>query len=241
MFFQFSLLKNQQFLFFKQAPLFSYLCAIAQCNQLMNIKKLIPELVSNIINTGFDTSPKTIQGLSIPKIKSGADLFMIGPKDSGKTTALIIGIIQQLKTPIEEAPRAIIMASTRDKAHEIEKQFKILSKGTNLRYFTAFDQGILQYQKDMIYEGLDVLIVTPKRLSQLLNVMGVPMVKIKILAIDDTDTITLNNYGKIIYRVTDTIENAQFILAADKWKEDFDRISDRIMKNPQIVKIDEEK
>ena len=45
----------------------------------------------------------------------------------------------------------------------ISKQFEILARRTDLRVFTVFDQGLIQYQKNMIYEGLDVLIGTPKR------------------------------------------------------------------------------
>ena len=111
----------------------------------MKLKKLLPELVSGIIDAGFDKAPKPIQTLSMPKIKSGADIYCIAPKDSGKTTAIVMGVIQQLKEEFEEAPRAIIITSTKEEAFAIEEQFEILGKRTNLRTFVAFDQGILQY------------------------------------------------------------------------------------------------
>jgi len=41
----------------------------------------------------FDKDQKNIQTKSIPQIKSGADLFIVSPKDSGKSTAVVIGII----------------------------------------------------------------------------------------------------------------------------------------------------
>ena len=107
----------------------------------MNLKKLIPELVSGLIDEGFDKNPKKIQTKSIPQIKSGADLFIVAPVGSGKSTAIVIGVIQQLKKAYEEAPRAIIMAATKEKAFEFEAQFEMLGKHTNLRTFTAFDQG----------------------------------------------------------------------------------------------------
>ena len=70
----------------------------------MKLKKLIPQLASNIIDLSFDTEPREVQNQSIPKIKSGADIFAIAPEKAGKSTALLIGIIQQLKEPFEEAP-----------------------------------------------------------------------------------------------------------------------------------------
>ncbi|NOQ25880.1 MAG: DEAD/DEAH box helicase [Bacteroidales bacterium] len=201
----------------------------------MNLKKLIPELVSGLNDAGFDKNPKKIQSTSIPQIKSGADLFIISPEGSGKSTAIVIGIIQQLKEAFEEAPRAIIVAATKEKALEIEAQFEIIGKHTNLRTFTAFDQGIIQYQKDMIYEGLDVLIGTPKRLNELEKITGIPLSKIKMFVVDDAESFTLDRYA-MIYRIADSINKSQFIMVANSWSKKFAKLSERIMKNPKIIK-----
>lgn len=201
----------------------------------MNLKKLIPELVSGLIDAGFDKNPKKIQTASIPQIKSGADLFIISPKGSGKSTAVVIGIIQQLKEAFEEAPRAIIIAATKEKAYELEAQFEIIGKHTNLRTFTVFDNGIIQYQKDMIYEGLDVLIGTPKRLNELVKITGIPLTKIKMFVLDDVEAFKPDKYA-MIYGVADSINKLQFIMLANSWNKNFTKLSERIMKNPKIIK-----
>jgi len=201
----------------------------------MNLKKLIPELVSGLNDAGFDNNPKKIQTSSIPQIKSGADLFIVSPEGSGKSTAIVIGVIQQLKELFEEAPRAIIMAATKEKAFELEAQFEILAKHTNLRIFTVFDQGKIQYQKDVIYEGLDVLIGTPKRLNELLKINGIRLNEIKMFVVDDADSYSLDKYA-MIYQIADSIEKSQFIMTANSWNKNFTKLSERIMKNPRIVK-----
>lgn len=206
----------------------------------MNLKKLTPELASGIINAGFNQEPKEIQNLSIPKFKSGADLLFISPEGSGKSTALVIGTIQQLKRPFEEAPRAIIITSTKEKAFEMEEQFSLLGKQSKLRTFVAFDKGIIQYQKDEIYDGLDVLICTPKRLSELININGVPMTKINLIIMDDADTLITNRYHAVIYRIGDGVKKAQMVISANKWHNKFEDLSDRILKNPIIIECGQE-
>lgn len=206
----------------------------------MNLKKLTPELASGIINAGFNQKSKEIQDLSIPKFKSGADLFFISPGGSGKSTALVIGTIQQLKRPFEEAPRAIIITSTKEKAFEMEEQFSLLGKQSKLRTFVAFDKGIIQYQKDEIYDGLDVLICTPKRLSELININGVPMTKINLIIMDDADTLITNRYHAVIYRIGDGVKKAQMVISANKWHNKFEDLSDRILKNPIIIECGQE-
>ncbi len=205
----------------------------------MKLKKLIPQLASAIQNNNLHLSPKTIQTLSIPKIKSGADLFCISPEKSGKSTAIVIGVIQQLKEAFEEAPRAIIITSSKEEAFQLEEQFEILGKETNLRTFVAFDQGILQYQKDEIYDGLDILICTPKRLTELLNINGVPLTQVKILAVDNAEKVIISSHHAIIYRIADGLKKLQNIFFATKWHRNFDTIEERIMKNPLILESED--
>ncbi len=205
----------------------------------MKLKKLLPELASGIINAGYDKEPRTIQSLGIPKIKSGADLFLIAPEGAGKTTTLAIGILQQLKMKVEEAPRAIVVTSTKEKAYAFEELLGTLGKELDLTTFIVFDQGILQYQKDMIYEGLDVLIGTPKRLAELLNSMGIPMGDVRMIAFDDANTLSISDYAKYVYRFADTAEKAQLIISADYWSQDFERIEERVMKQYEVIEVEE--
>ncbi|MCU4162864.1 DEAD/DEAH box helicase [Carboxylicivirga caseinilyticus] len=204
----------------------------------MKLKKLIPELVSNIINLGLDKEPREIQSLAIPKIKSGADLFLIAPEKSGKTTALLIGLIQQLKEPFEEAPRAIVIVSSKEKAFEAEEQFQKLAKGLELRSFVAFDHGLLQYQKDEIYDGLDVLFVTTKRLQELVNINGIPLTKVKLIMVDDAIDFFKNSSHSILYRIVDGIKNTQLVVSSDSWYFKFDDMEERIMKNPMLIEVE---
>ena len=202
----------------------------------MKLKKLTTELAQGITEAGFDTDPKDVQSTGIPKIKSGADLFIISPEKSGKSTTIAIGVIQLLKTAFEEAPRALIMVANKEKAFEMEESIQLLGKHTDLRSFVVFDQGVIQYQKDMIYEGIDILIGTPKRLVELMNISGFPMTRIKSFIVDDADTLVQQGANHAIMRIGDSIPKSQLIIISERWNSKFDSLSERIMKNPQIIK-----
>lgn len=203
----------------------------------MNLKKLIPALVTGLQDAGFAENPTKIQSLSVPQIKSGADLYVIAPEGSGRTTAIATGVIQRLKDEFEVAPRAIVMVSSKEKAFELEEQFETLAKHTDLRVFTVFDQGIIQYQRDIIYEGIDILIGTPKRLNELIKVNGVRLTQIKMLVVDDVDDLRLDKYA-LIYHLAECIEKSQFIMVSKLWNKNFEKFNERFMKNPKVLKAD---
>ncbi|QZE13182.1 DEAD/DEAH box helicase [Halosquirtibacter laminarini] len=203
----------------------------------MKLKKLIPELVDNIISMGYDQAPKEIEGLAMSVIKSGADALIQAESEAGKSTALVMGAIQRLKKPVEEAPRAIIVAATKEKAFELQASFLSLSKRTGLRVFTAFDQGILQYQKDMVYEGLDLLIVTPRRLMELISCTGIPMTKIQTIYVDDFDQMDKSIEIPVLYHLEDMLEKVQYIVTYTNWHESLDIFEERVLKGPRMVTI----
>jgi superfamily II DNA/RNA helicase len=202
----------------------------------MKLKKLIPELVQGIVDAGYDTNPLEIESACIPKIKSGADLLVFAPEGSGKSTTIVISIIQQLKKAFEEAPRAIVLVETREKAFELEEQFKLLGAHTNLRTFVVFEKGSMEYQKNMIYEGLDILIGTPRRINELLTITGIPTSNLKILAVDDAETIFPSNYHTLLYRFEERTKKLQYVVFANKWHEKFDDLGERVLKNPFTIK-----
>ncbi|WP_372772387.1 DEAD/DEAH box helicase [Mangrovibacterium sp.] len=206
----------------------------------MKLKKLVPGLAEAIIEAGFDQEPKEIERVAVPKIMSGGDLIVVSPEGTGKSTALVIGIIQQLKKAVEEAPRAVIMVETKEKAYEMEEQFKLLGKNTDLRTFVVFDKGILQYQKDMIYEGLDILIGTPKRIDELVSATGIPMSKMKILAVDDAELFFIPKYQPVIYRLAYLLPKSQIIVLANRWHEGIGDLEERALKNPSVVDLMDE-
>ena len=201
----------------------------------MNLKKIIPELVTAIEEAGLHKSPREIQKVAVSKIKSGGDLFLIGSDGAGKSTSIVIGVIQQLKAAFEDAPRAVVITSTKEKAYEIEAQFVALGKYTDLRTFVVFDKGILQYQKDVIFEGLDVVIGTPKRINELIKANGIPFAKMKMIAIDEADSFMIVDYATL-YGIADSSPKSQFIIAGKVWDKKFDNLSERVMKNPRVIK-----
>lgn len=201
----------------------------------MKLKKLLPELVTGIKENGFDENPKAIQTASIPQIKSGSDLFVFGEEGAGKSTAMVIGVIQQLKAAFEDAPRAMIITTSKEKSYELEELFKKLGRYTDLRVLTVFDNGVIKFQKDLIFDGIDVLIGTPVQITEIIKKGGIPFAAMKMFIVDDAHEFRLEKFP-LIHITADKAPKAQFIITADGWHKKFEKLSEEIMRNPKIIK-----
>ena len=100
----------------------------------MSFKKLHPLLKESLENAGFETS-NTFQKKVLPTLKGGADTYVIAPKGSGKTTALIIAIIHKLKAEaFEDSPRAIVIVKDKADALVLMEEFDRFTKNTRKAY-----------------------------------------------------------------------------------------------------------
>ncbi|MBT8319827.1 MAG: DEAD/DEAH box helicase, partial [Gramella sp.] len=131
----------------------------------MSFKKLTPPLKEALNRLGYEM-PTAFQKKILPKIKSGADLYGLAPEGSGKTTAMIISVIQKLNAEaFEDSPRALIYVKDKASALELEQKFLEFTREMDLRIYCAYDEQNIDDQKDKIYYGVDIVIATPKRLG----------------------------------------------------------------------------
>jgi len=218
------------------------LCAGSQegrsnLNYSMSFKKLNPVLKSTLLDLGVETA-NTFQKKALPKIKSGADLYLLAPKGSGKTTALIISVIQQLNAEaFEDSPRAIIFVKDKEAALKLEEKFKNFTVDTDLRVYSAYDEQNIDDQKDAIYYGVDIVIATPQRLSKLFSMTGIHLGQLKMFIIEDAEFISRGGHLNHILRIPLSISKCQYLVFGETMEPKMERLQDQFMDRAQIIKI----
>lgn len=201
----------------------------------MSFKKLIEPLKDTIKSKGFG-EPLELQKKILSKIKGGASLFVIAPKDSGKTSSLLISVIQKLKYAFEDAPRALIFVKDKQAALDLELEFNVYKKGTDLRVYCAYDEHNIDTQRDEIYNGVDIVIATPKRLNKIFFLNGINLNKLQICIVDDADFLFRNNNFAEVTRTPESIGKCQYLIFSDKFDARFERWQESFMYNAQVIK-----
>ncbi|PKQ65206.1 hypothetical protein BZG02_04770 [Labilibaculum filiforme] len=200
----------------------------------MFLKKLDPQLLEAIEEYGFET-PTEVQKACISKIKSGVDLFVKAPDNSGKTHTIIISLIQQLKAEFEDVPRAIVVVSDREKAIQLKEQFLALSHNTSLRIFSEGDAGNLHTLRDKVYAGSDIVIATARKFNELYSFSGINLSNLKMVAIDDADLIIKEQIVSDINRLSDNLPKSQRIIFSTKITNKMDDYMENYMNSPMVL------
>jgi superfamily II DNA/RNA helicase len=205
----------------------------------MFTEKLDIQLLESLEENGLTESTE-LQHLCIPKIKSGRDLVCIADDESGKTTTIVISVLQKLKAALDDNPRAVIVVPNIESANKIKEEFNRLGMYTELRIHTACEDGKIVNQKEEIYLGSDVVIGTPKRLNQIYSLYALNLNVVKIFAIDDADHVIKNiNYSQID-RLAESIPKAQKVVFSSGLNDWITRFADEFMNVQEIIEFEGE-
>jgi len=205
----------------------------------MKLKKINPVLQEGLIESGL-TEANELQQETFSTIKSGADAIISSSEGSGKSTTIVMNVIQQLVREGEESPRALIFVEDKAKVLEMEALFEKLGKFTNLRVYGVHEKGDMDYDKNYISAGIDVLIGTPIKLSDMFTTAGYNVNRLKMFIIDDADSILKVRHETKIMRISNSIAKTQRIIFTDKITERIEILADKMLLEPFVFDFDEE-
>jgi len=205
----------------------------------MKLKKINEKLQDALIENGL-TEANALQLETFSTIKSGADCVIISPKGSGKTTTIVLNVIQQLAGQTEESPRALIIVEDKAKVLEMVELFEKYGKYTNLEVYGVNEKGDMDYDKNYISTGIDVLIGTPTKLNDMFSTAGYNVNRLKMLILDDADPILKLRHETKIMRISGSIAKTQRLIFAEILTERVEILADKMLVEPYLFDMDEE-
>ncbi|HEY0333056.1 MAG TPA: ATP-dependent RNA helicase RhlB [Stenotrophomonas sp.] len=130
---------------------------------------LHPALLAGLDGAGF-TRCTPIQALALPVALTGRDVAGQAQTGTGKTLAFLVTVINRLlirpaladRKP--EDPRALILAPTRELAIQIHKDAVKFGADLGLRFALVYGGVDYDKQRELLQQGVDVIIATPGRL-----------------------------------------------------------------------------
>jgi len=203
------------------------------------LKKILPQLHQSLLESGI-SEPNELQRETWTAIKSGVDCAVVAGEGYGKSTVIAMHAVQRLQKPEGESTRALIIVENKEKLEPMVALIKQLAGDTGLRVYGVHEKGDIDFDKNHISLGLDILVGTPTKINTLFSSAGFNATTIRFFAVDDADFIFRNREDSIILRLLTSIERTQKIFMASAATEKFEIMVDKTMEEPLFFDFTEE-
>jgi ATP-dependent RNA helicase RhlB len=153
----------------------------------------LPDAVLRGIRAAGFTTCTPIQEETLPIALRGRDVAGQAQTGTGKTAAFLVAIFARLLREPDRrrkgvaAPRALIVAPTRELAVQIHKDACLLGQDTGLDLQVVYGGVDYHKQRETLREGVDVLVGTPGRLIDYYKQGVYELSAVEALVIDEAD------------------------------------------------------
>ncbi|MEY4477099.1 MAG: hypothetical protein RJA31_603, partial [Actinomycetota bacterium] len=191
------------------------------------------------------TAPFPIQAATIPDVLAGRHVLGRGRTGSGKTIAFGAPLVEKLmengggkRRTQGRAPRALILAPTRELAQQINRTVMPVAKAVGL-FTTTIVGGVPQGSQVMsLRRGVDILIATPGRLEDLERQGYVDLSNITITVLDEADHMCDLGFLEPVQRILRATDpEGQRLLFSATLDKGVAAIIDEFLENPAIHEV----
>ncbi|HVC02975.1 MAG TPA: DEAD/DEAH box helicase [Steroidobacteraceae bacterium] len=202
---------------------------------------LMPELLRAVADKGYDV-PTPIQAQAIPAVLAGRDVLAGAQTGTGKTAGFVLPVLQRLAAQGaasgQRAPRALVLAPTRELAAQVAESARDYGKHLRLRTFQVFGGVNINPQITALRAGCDILVATPGRLLDLAQQRAVDLSKIEVLILDEADRMLDMGFIPDIRRIIKLLPGRrQNLLFSATYSDDIRGLAERLLRDPLSIQV----
>ncbi len=198
-------------------------------------------LLRAVEQEGYAT-PSPIQEQAIPHLLAGKDVLGCAQTGTGKTAAFALPILNALlaspNTRRGRAPRALVLAPTRELAAQVGAVFTAFGKNAGLRTTTIFGGVGQAPQVAALRGGIDVLVATPGRLVDLANQKHIDLRSVEHFVLDEADHMLdlgfIHDVRNIIARIP---EKRQTLLFSATMPKEIAALAGTVLRDPVKIAV----
>jgi ATP-dependent RNA helicase RhlE len=199
--------------------------------------QLNKQLLSAIADLGY-TSPSPIQEQAIPVILQGHDVLGIAQTGTGKTAAYLLPLLMKIKYAQGQHIRCLILAPTRELAVQIDAAISDVGKYTDLRHKAIYGGTGTKTQIEALKNGLDILVATPGRFTDLYLKGEIVTKSIQFMVMDEADKMMDMGFMPQIRKILEVIpRKRKNLLFSATFPEKVERLSQEFLESPVRIEV----
>ncbi|VDM95872.1 unnamed protein product [Thelazia callipaeda] len=188
-----------------------------------------PPIITEMLYAHFQR-PTVIQSISWPIALSGRDMVSIAKTGSGKTLAFILpAIVHTASQPPrghQKSPSVLVLLPTRELAQQVEEVAKDYCRATSLSITCLFGGAPKAAQARDLERGVDIIIATPGRLMDFLELGKTDLRRCTYLVLDEADRMLDMGFEPQIRKVVSQIRpDRQTLMFSATWPKDVRKLA----------------
>lgn len=202
----------------------------------------VPARLNDVLAANGIDVPTPIQSATVPDALAGRDVLGRGRTGSGKTLAFALPVVARLTggpRARRGAPRALILAPTRELAGQIDTALAPLAKAARLTSRTVFGGVGQGPQVSALAGGVDIVVACPGRLEDLIKQGHCSLAHVEVTVLDEADHMADLGFLPVVRRLLSlTPADSQRMLFSATLDNAVDALVKQFLKNPAVHQAD---
>ncbi|KAK4482090.1 hypothetical protein RD792_011558, partial [Penstemon davidsonii] len=199
------------------------------------------ELLREMQQAGF-SAPTPIQAQSWPIAIQGRDIVAIAKTGSGKTLGYLVPSFILMKQRRNHNPRlgptVLVLSPTRELATQIQDEAVKFGKSSRISCTCLYGGAPKGPQLRDLDRGVDIVVATPGRLNDILEMKRVSLHQVSYLVLDEADRMLDMGFEPQIRKIVKEVPSRrQTLMYTATWPKEVRRIAADLLVNPVQVNI----
>ncbi|KAJ6826178.1 DEAD-box ATP-dependent RNA helicase 14-like [Iris pallida] len=198
------------------------------------------EILKEVHRAGFSV-PTPIQAQSWPIALKGRDVVAIAKTGSGKTLGYLIpGFIhlKRLRNSPRAGPTVLVLAPTRELATQILDEAEKFGRSSEISCTCVYGGAPKPPQLRALDRGVDVVVATPGRLNDILEMRRISLRQVSYLVLDEADRMLDMGFEPQIRKIVKEIPHRrQTLMYTATWPKEVRKIAADLLARPLQVNI----
>ena len=202
----------------------------------------VPARLKDVLTGLSIETPTPIQQSTLPDALAGRDVLGRGRTGSGKTLAFLLPVVTRLTggpRARSGAPRALILAPTRELVGQIDAALQPLARAAGLTSRTVFGGVGQNPQVAALRQGVDIVVACPGRLEDLMQQGHCSLSRVEITVLDEADHMADLGFLPAVRRIlTRTPADGQRMLFSATLDRAIDGLVRQFLTKPAVHEAD---
>ncbi|WP_293751540.1 DEAD/DEAH box helicase [uncultured Paraglaciecola sp.] len=188
------------------------------------------------------TEMTPVQEQAIVPARRGKDLLVNAQTGTGKTSAFALPILQQMldkpKDTVSGSPRALILTPTRELAEQLANTIGAYAQFLPLKVTALYGGVKMGGQASKLKGGVDILISTPGRLIEHLELSNVNLANAEFVVLDEADRMLDMGFVADVQNILKfTAKKRQTLLFSATSSPAVNELSHKLLNNHQVLRV----